>query len=191
MRMSPMTKTRGRLLPLAMAAALVAGATTAVLAAGAAPTNDAVTLEGAVQKRLTIRGSDGRESVTISGAAAGALTLHATDRTFTSMRTDCTVPGISTDALCDSNYEKVDVTFSRGGDKLLFDGFDVEGLVRVLAAGGAGGDRLLGSATHDRFDGGVGDDTLRGKAGRDELDGGDGRDDCEGGSGDDDVRNCE
>lgn len=68
------------------------------------------------------------------------------------------------------------------GDDLLDGSAAVAG---QIATGGAGNDRLIGSAFADRLEGGLGGDTLDGKGGDDVLLGGNGPDRLEGGTGND------
>ena len=180
-----------RWLLVAMVLALAAGAGTAVVAAGSnriAMGTDLITLEGAVEKRLTIKGSDANETITITGDAAGDLQLQA-DREFEDMRTDCTTAG-PTNATCTSEYSKVEAELEQGSDGLTFKQFTARGM-RAVVAGAAGADTVIGPNAADLLEGGRGGDTLRGKDGPDELDGGDGHDDCDGGKGKDTLRHCE
>ena len=102
-----------------------------------------ITLTGATEKRLTILGSGQLDAaVRSAGEAAGNVVLNA-DRASTNMRTDCTTMGpATTNAVCDSEFTKIDADFGKSPDKLVFKDFDVQGLIRVLAKGAGGGDTL-------------------------------------------------
>jgi Ca2+-binding RTX toxin-like protein len=169
--------------------ALAAGASTAIVVAEG-PTGP-ITLEGNIQKRLTIRGSDRAEAITISGSAAGAVTLHSMNNNFENMRTDCETLGpASTDAVCTSDVSTIDAQLREGGDTLRFGAFKANG-VTVNAGAARGADKLVGSSARDHFAGGGGRDSLRGKGNADHLDGGPGRDHCNGGRGRDEISHCE
>lgn len=184
-------KTPHRLLPLALIAALAAGAGTAVLASGAGPGPKLITLKGSNEKFLTIRGSDGGDSMYIAGTAPGAVTMGA-DRQFTNLRTDCEVVGpVMTNAVCTSAaLREIDTGLGGGNDRLRL-GELASDAVRLFSAGGGGADALQGSEERDTFGGGPGNDSLRGKGGNDYLDGGPGEDSCPGGPGQDTIENCE
>jgi len=177
-----------------MAAALVAGAGTAVLASGAGPGNPTITLQGSKHKLLKIVGSDAGEAVTISGSAPGSVTI-GNPGTITNLRTDCGPEGVVTQptaAFCGAaGLKTIDVALGDGPDELRFyEFFENEG-VRIVGRGGAGADAVDGSSRPDQLTGGDGPDQLRGFAARDSLDGGRATDECDGGGGRDRLENCE
>lgn len=189
--MSLHTQSR-RLVPVALAAALVAGAATAVLASGAGPAPELITLRDAPEKLLTIRGTDEPDELRISGAGAASVTISA-NHSITNQRTDCMVTGpATTTAYCGSTIMKtIDAGLVEGGDELrVADDFEPNG-VTVIGRGGTGADALHGSKGADGLAGGAGNDRLRGKRGKDDLDGGPDKDNCKGGPGRDRIRNCE
>ena len=177
-----------------MALALAAGAGTAVVASGAAgPGTHVITLRGANEKILSVKGSDFGDAITVSGhAGSGQLLTILGDSMITSQRTDCTIaPTTMSEAYCDGDSTKtIDIALADGRDNLDFaDG--AGGGITIEGRGAAGADEFNGSTDPDHFDGGPGGDTLRGKRGDDELDGAAGKDTCSGGPGHDKIRNCE
>src|SRR5215213_11384498 len=189
--MDPLIKPR-RMLG-AMAVALLAGAGTAVIASGAAAPEHVITLRGADQQILTVRGSDFGDAITIAGRAGGGQMLTIIgDSVIENQRTDCTTsPTTMTEAYCNGvDTKKIDIALADGRDNLDF-AEGAGGGITIEGRGAAGADEFNGSTDPDHFDGGPGGATLRGKRGDDELDGGAGNDRCAGGPGKDKIRNCE
>ena len=192
-----------RAFPAALLAALAIGATTAVLASGAAAPGDRViTLRGDANA-LTVVGSSFGDTLTINGRAAdmgmpGTITISG------NMAKVAIQPGPDEDcdgttdvstarvtASCDMGTRPdITIAMGKGGDSLeAAPGYDG---VTIIGKGAAGEDRFAGSTLADRFNGGGGDDNLKGKDGADELNGAGGdKDRCDGGPGQDEIRNCE
>lgn len=190
--MDPSIKPRRML--VAMMVALLAGAATAVVASGAnGPDARIITLKGANQEILTVRGSDFGDAITIAGRAGGGQMLTIIgDSMIEDQRTDCTTsPTTPNEAYCNGvDTKTVDIALAEGRDHLDF-AEDAGGGITIEGRGAAGADEFNGSTDPDHFNGGPGGDTLRGKRGDDELDGAAGKDDCAGGPGTDKIRNCE
>ena len=185
---------RRRLLPAAMAAALVAGAGTAVLASGAGPAGGTITLKGSDPRVVKILGSDGEETVTLAGNLPGSLTI-GNPGTITNLNADCEPDGVFTApqaGFCGrKGLQTIDVRLAGGADELRFYKFAENNGVKLAGAGGPGSDAIDGTERADRLKGGDGPDQLRGFAARDSLDGGRATDECDGGGGRDRLENCE
>jgi hypothetical protein len=176
---------------LALAAALLAGAGTAVLASGAGA-GTMITLGDNPGEELTVYGSGLDDTITYGGYTDNVTV--AADRTITSLRNDCDVePTFSTSAFCDRgrDYAKLESRLGDGSDHLEFlDSFDASKF-QILGRGGDGADGLTGTEKKDEFRGGRGGDGLTGLEGNDDLRGGRGVDFCDGGPGNNRITGCE
>lgn len=188
--------------PAALLAALAIGATTAVLASGAAAPGDRViTLRGDANA-LTVVGSSFGDTLTINGRMA-TLGMPSSITVEGNM-SEVTIedgPDEDCDGETDSEQRvsvycntgtRPDITISlQGGDDSLKAVGGYSG-VNIVGKGAGGDDALRGSPLADLFNGGGGNDNIQGEKGADDINGGGGnRDRCDGGPGPDKITNCE